>query len=86
MKEVSFNFRGKHFRGFIAVSKEEFPHYYWCFLDDPELVKEVGDCITFKMDMGDKLQPAEPYPNRYHDLVQVIRDIVEKQIAANTFA
>lgn len=86
MKEVTFIFRGKSYRGSITVSKEEYPHYYWCFLDDPDLVKEVGDCISFKMDLGEHLQVSERYPEAYRDLVLVIRDLVEKHMIAGTLA
>lgn len=78
MKEFVFSFRGNTYRGFMAVSEEEYPHYYWCYLDDPQLVKVVGDCLSFKMDVDGQLQPSEPYPAGYLDLVQAVRQVVEK--------
>jgi hypothetical protein len=78
MKEFAFTFRGHTYRGFMAVSQEEYPHYYWCYLDDPQLVNGVGDCLSFKMDVDGDLQPSEPYPAPYHDLVQAVRRVVEK--------
>lgn len=86
MKEVQFSFRGKSYKGFVAVSTEAYPHYYWCFIDDPELVKEVGDCISFQQEKGGELRPSEYYPRQYSDLVQILRVLVEQTIAAGTLA
>lgn len=83
MKEFVFLFRGNTYRGFMAVSEEEYPHYYWCYLDDPQLVKAVGDCLSFKVEVDGQLRPSEPYPAGYSDLVQAVGRVVESYRATN---
>jgi len=82
MKEVSFTFRGKVYNGFLAASTDEYPHYYWCFISDPQLVKEVGDCISLQQDKGGPLQPTENYPPRYNELLQAVKALAEKIMVA----
>lgn len=86
MKEVSFTFGNKSYRGYLATSTEEYPHYYWCFIDDPHLVKEVGDCITFQQDKGGQLKPAESFPKSHQELVSNIQTAIQQTIAANIVA
>jgi hypothetical protein len=52
MKEVTIPFRDKTYKGYLATSTDQYPHYYWCFIDDPQLVREIGDCISFQQDKG----------------------------------
>lgn len=80
MKEVTFTFRGKAYKGFLAASTEEYPHFYWCYIDDPDLVMELGDCISFKQDKGGLLQPSEYYPKAYREMIQSIKAAVEQSI------
>lgn len=75
MKEISFTFLGRTYKGFLAVSTEEYPHYYWCCIEDPELREELGDCLSFKIEENGALEPTEPYPK---DQARLIWEEVEK--------
>lgn len=86
MKEVIFTFRNKSYRGLLATSTERYPHYYWCYIDDPELVSALGDCISFQQEEGEPLRPSEMYPKPYQELVEHIRTIVEQTIRTTTIA
>lgn len=86
MKEVIFTFRNKSHRGLLATSTERYPHYYWCYIDDPELVNDLGDCISFKQEEGRPLEPSEYYPPKYAELVQTIKTILEQIVTAGTVA
>lgn len=82
MKEISFTFLGRTYRGFLAVSTEKFPQYYWCFIEDPELREELGDCLSFKMGENGALETTEPYPKDQARLIKTIREGIEKSRAA----
>ena len=82
MKEVSFTFAGRSYKGFLAISTEEYPHYYWCFIDDPQLVSKIGDCITFQRDKGGVLQLSEVYPGEYRELMDAVKAVVEQSPVA----
>lgn len=86
MKEVRFIFRGVSYRGFLAASTEQYPHYYWCFIDDPQLVKEVGDCISFQQEKGGPLTLTEVYPKPYQDLIEAIKGVVTQNMTATATA
>lgn len=81
MKEVCFSFRGKSYKGLIAWSTEEYPHFYWCFIDDPSLVKGLGDCISFQKEREGPLRPSEFYPKEYGELVETVKVLVEQTFA-----
>lgn len=81
MKEVSFTFGNKSYKGYLAISTEEYPHYFWCFIDDPQLVKKVGDCITFQQEKGGQLKPTESFPKTHQDLITAIQTAIQQTIA-----
>lgn len=86
MKEISFTFGGKSYKGSLATSTEEYPHYYWCFIDDPQLAGKIGDCITFQRDQGGVLQLSEIYPAKYRELLNALKTAVEQSMTATATA
>lgn len=86
MKEVHFSFRGTLYRGLVACSTEAYPHFYWCFIDDPSLVKELGDCISFQKEREGPLRPSEFYPREYGELVETVKALVEQSFALSASA
>lgn len=85
MEEVMFTFRGKSYKGFMAASTEEYPHYYWCFVEDPLLIEDLGDCVSFKVEEDGWLQPSGYYPKEYHDLLQAVKALIEQRISLGAF-
>lgn len=85
MKEVPFTYLGKAHRGFLAMSREAFPHVYWYFLADPELVEELGDRIVFRQEKDRPLEPAEVYAHEHRGLIQSIKAAVEQCVGESTF-
>lgn len=86
MEEVAFTFRGKSYKGFLAASIDLYPHYYWCYVEDPHLIEELGDCISFKREEKGGLQPSGYYPNEYNDLLQAVKALIEQKIRQAAFA
>jgi hypothetical protein len=77
MQTITFVLDGKLHTGHITYSREEFPHYYWCFIGGPELVKELGDCIGFK-DVGNgQLVITEFYPKRWQGFIDQIIELLQ---------
>ena len=62
MEVLTFTYKGRQHVAKLEVSEEEYPHFYWCFINDLELIEELGDCITFKKDEDGELHPAQVYP------------------------
>ena len=80
---ITFRFKDAEHKGHLVASKEIYPHFYWCFIEDPELTRELGDCIGFK-DQGDGvLEPTEMYPKKYEELITTIKREIEDFIRRN---
>lgn len=78
MKELSFTYLRKIYRGFLAASTQAYPQLYWYFMEDPELCEELGDCLCFKRQGPGPLEPAELFPKHQEWLINTIREVVEK--------
>ncbi len=80
MDTILYHFKGNTYTGYIVTSKSEYPHYYWCFLEDAELINDLGDCITFQMQRGGDLEPTEFYPSKYESLITHIKELIAEYI------
>lgn len=76
MDIIQFHFNQRVYSGELVISNSEEPHFYWCFLDDEELMAHLGDCVAFKSEEG-MIVPAECYPPRYDELIQNIKAAIE---------
>lgn len=75
---LTINYEGQKIAGRLLVSNQELPHFYWCFIDEPELVAHLGDCIGFKDNGDGVLMPTESYSRQYEKLVMAFRQEIER--------
>jgi hypothetical protein len=74
---LTITYRGKEYVITLVASTEEYPHFYWCLIDDPELIEAIGDdCISFKMKQDGVLYPIQFYPGSCQDLVEQLRELL----------
>ena len=76
MDKINFHFNGKTYVGELIVSVSEEPHFYWCFLENEELIAGLGDCVAFKQ-MDGAIVPVEPYPHHYEELIQSMKAAID---------
>jgi hypothetical protein len=76
MHAITFAYRQKLYSGRIISSTQEYPHYYWCLIDDHELAFELDDCIAFRKNPGQPLTPVYTYPKRFDGLLQTMAAVI----------
>jgi hypothetical protein len=77
-KRVVFTYHGKTCSGYILISTDIEPHYYWFFFNSQEYIENIADSIAFTDDHG-KLVPVHNY-TRHADLVRIIKKLIERFI------
>ena len=75
MQSVGFNYNGKLYTGSLISSNTEAPEYYWCFLDNKDLINELGECVSFIRKRED-LQTTRPYNEKYSNLIESIKTAI----------
>lgn len=78
MNEIIFTYQGKMHTGYIVSSTHAEPHYHWFYFNDEELIKEIDDCIGFKI-QNDELTPTRNFM-KHSELVETVKKIVENKI------
>jgi len=72
MQSVGFSYNGKSYTGSLISNTAEVPEFYWCFLDNNELISEVGECVSF-IKKSEKIQTTRPYNDKYRVLIDSIK-------------
>jgi hypothetical protein len=80
MTPVTFTYKGKSYNGFMEASREDYPYFYWCFLNDSALIEEFGDCITFKKTEDGILRPTQYYAPEYREFLEHLKGVLEQFI------
>jgi hypothetical protein len=83
MTPIVFTCRGKRYQSFIEASTTEYPYFYWFSLEDPELIGQLGDCLSFQLTEDGVVQPWESYPEAYKDLVNQAQGFIEQFLQSN---
>ena len=79
MKQISFEYQGRHRSGQIISSTNIEPHYHWVYFNDQEMQAIFkDDCIGFKK-TGNNLYPTRIYTS-HSELVEKVKSLVEKNI------
>ena len=79
MDTISFSFKGNIYTAYLVINKSEYPHFYWCFLNDSQLIKDLGDCITFQIEKrGSVLEATDFYSANYRPLITAIKEVLIK--------
>ena len=77
-KKVDFQYCGKTYSGYVVISTEMEPHYYWLFFNETEMVRKFGDGIGFKK-KGDDLVPTQQY-YREADFIENVKTIIKSSL------
>lgn len=72
MEQICFSFNNRKCTGTLFSSREKTPFFYWCYLEDEDLVDKVGECIGF-VDKGGFVKATENYPQQYQPVVDEIK-------------
>lgn len=79
MNRISFNYNGKTFESEIEYSLHKEPNYFWCYLNDPELVCELGkNCILF-LNYNGRFKTPHYYSVQHKPLINSIEESIKKQ-------
>ncbi len=81
MNQIVFTYDGKKHTGYIISSTNLQPHYHWFYFNDEELIKQVDDCIGFKL-QNNELTPTRHFKNHDH-LVETVKQIVQQRISSS---
>lgn len=80
MEAVSFIYNGKPYRSNVKVSVTKEPFYFWCYLQDADLKKELGECVVFRSKKG-VISTTHYYPTKYKSLLNNLENAVSNYLA-----
>jgi hypothetical protein len=75
MQSVGFSYNGKLYTGSLLSNQTEGPEYYWCFFDSNDLIREVGECVSF-VKKKESLQTTRNYNEKYNRLIDSVREAI----------
>jgi hypothetical protein len=75
MEPITIHFNNSVYKGTLFSSREERPFFYWCYLEDNELIKKVGDCIGFTEKSGE-LVPTHRVSKEYLVVVNEVKQYI----------
>jgi hypothetical protein len=78
MHSISFHYNGKTFESEVEFSLHKQPNYYWCYLNDPELVGELGkNCILF-LNYNGSFKTPHYYPVQYKPMINSLQESIKQ--------
>ena len=77
MDTINFLFKGKAYSAYIVSSINEFPHYFWCFVNDIELASRIGDCLVFRSD-GAGIETLKGPVQEDRALIEILKEIISR--------
>lgn len=78
MQTISFDYNGKIYESEIEFSLNKEPNYYWCYLNDAELVRELGkNCILF-LNYSGRFKTPHYYSIQHKSLINSIEQSIKQ--------
>ena len=83
--DLLFHYKGHLYEAKVLVSCSEPVHYYRCYLSDRKLIREVGECVTFKTDENSGKLELVYYADKHaYILINSIQEALQYTIDNNS--
>ena len=84
MQTICFNYNGRTYESEIEFSLQKEPNYYWCYLNDPELVGDLGkNCILF-LNYNGRFKTPHYYSIQHKSLINSIEESIRQHFQSKT--